>query len=103
MDVQALKNKIINGQLTDAELLDLLSGKTSASEAPVKSSFLKDILKGFIEGYTAPMMWKITMEFVLILAIITGVILLSYAGRMEAMVTAVMLAAILGFLFGKMK
>ncbi len=104
MDTQTIKQKILSGEMTDVELKDLISNKANSSHTRKHNSgFLKTILKGFIEGYTAPNMYRATLEALLILLIITGVVILSYVGRIDAIVTSVLLAFVLGFLFGKFK
>ena len=104
MDTQAIKQKILAGEMTDDQLSNLLGNKSNNTHAHKQGgSFLKTILKGFIEGYTAPNMWRLTLEFILILLVVAGIIFLSYAGRIDAMVTSVLLAFVLGFLFGKIK
>lgn len=104
MDTQAIKQKILKGEMTDEEFSNLLDNKFNNLHSHKRSgSFLKTILKGFIEGYTAPNMWRLTLEFVLILLVVVGIVCLSYAGRIDAMVTSVLLAFVLGFLFGKIK
>jgi hypothetical protein len=98
MNTQELKQKIVNGQISDVELSKLLPKSGSR-----KSSFFKDLLKGFIEGYTIPNLWKIALESLLILVILIGAITLSFAGKMDNTTTAVLLSAVLGFLFGKIR
>jgi hypothetical protein len=99
MDTKTVKEQIISGKLSDSELSSLL-GKGSM---PRKGSFLKTIMKGFIDGYTAPNMLRMSLEAVLIFSVIAGTIFLSYAGQLNMMITAVLLAFVLGFLFGKIK
>lgn len=101
MDTQAIKQKILTGEITDEELSNLLANNSHPRKQD--GSFLKTILKGFIEGYTAPNMWRLTLEAILIFFVIVGIVFLSYAGRIDAMVTSVLLAFVLGFLFGKIK
>ena len=103
MDTQTIKQKILAGEMTDGELASLLGNKTNLNTHKQGGSFLKTILKGFVEGYTTPNMWRLTLEFILILLVVAGIIFLSYAGRIDAMVTSVLLAFVLGFLFGKIK
>ena len=100
MDTKSLKEKIINGQISDEELSALLGNNKHVRS---KGSFLRNILKGFIDGYTVPNMWKTFFESFLILVIIIGAIILSYTGKMDNMITAVLLSSVLGFLFGKIK
>ena len=103
MDTQAIKQKIMKGELTDDELSNLLNKPNNALIRKRGGSFMKNILKGFIEGYTAPNMWRLTLEAILIFLVVAGVVFLSYAGRIDTTITAVLLAFVLGFLFGKIK
>lgn len=103
MDIQALKQKIINGQVSDEELSNLLVNATNNTHSRRKGSFFKDILRGFSEVYTTPNIWRSTMESILILVIIVGIVILSYNGRIDATITSIFLASVLGFLFGKIK
>jgi lipopolysaccharide export LptBFGC system permease protein LptF len=103
MDPQTLKQRIIDGEMTDAELQDLLNVKLVSQPKKQGGGFLKTILKGFLEGYTAPNMWRMTLEAILILMVILGVVFLSYNGRIDGVVSSVILAFVLGFLFGKIK
>ncbi|MBA2614100.1 MAG: hypothetical protein H0U95_19210 [Bacteroidetes bacterium] len=100
MDVQSLKQKIIDGKITDTELSNLLG---SSKQSHSKSNLLKNIFKGYSEAVTIPNLWKTTLESLLILVVIVGAIILSYSGKMDNTITAVLLAAVLGFLFGKLK
>ena len=104
MDIQTIRQRILEGDLSDKELSVILNEPDNHTHARTKGgSFLKTILKGFIEVYTAPNMWRLTLEAILILIVVVGIIILSYAGRIEAMITSVLLAFVLGFLFGKIK
>lgn len=103
MDIQTFKQKIINGQMSERELQYLAESYTHGPTPEKERSFLKDILKGFIDGYTAPNLWKTTMESILILVVIVSVVVLSYAGKIDTTVTSALLASVLGFLFGKIK
>jgi hypothetical protein len=100
MDVQTIKQKIISGDMTDQEILNLFGG--TRAHKP-KGNFLKTILKGYIDAYTAPTIWRFTLQAILILLVVTGTVLLSYQGKIDSTITAVFLAFILGFLFGKFK
>lgn len=93
-----IKEKIIMGEMTEDELTRLLS-----NQPPRKGSFLKTLIKGVNEGYTIPMMQKALLVSMLTLAIITGAIIQSYNNKMDYTVTAVLLAAVLGYLFGKIR
>lgn len=99
MDAAAIKQKILAGEMSEIELADLLGSKSHKQGG----SFLKTILKGFLEGYTAPIMWRLTLEMILIFLVIAGVITLSILGKIDATITSVLLAFVLGFLFGKIK
>lgn len=103
MDTQTIKNRILSGDISEGELEKLLADKSDSHVHKQKGSFLKTILKGFIDAYTAPNMWRLTLQAVIICLVIIGIVILSYAGRIDAMQTAVLLAFILGFLFGKIK
>ena len=103
MDIQNLKQKIKDGQIGDEELLQLLGGNSSNGHTRRKSGFMQNILKGFIDGYSTPNLWRAIMESTLIFVVIVGVVILTYADKMDTMITAVMLSSILGFLFGKRK
>jgi lipopolysaccharide export LptBFGC system permease protein LptF len=101
MDAQIIKQKILTGEMTDNELSSLLGNNSHSRKQG--GNFLKTILKGFIDGYTAPNMWRLALEFILILFVVIGIIVLSYSGRIDATITSVLMAFILGFLFGKIK
>jgi hypothetical protein len=104
METQSVKQKILKGEMTDEELSGLLNGKNNNAHSHRQGgSFLKTILKGFIEGYTAPNMWRLTLEAILILVVILGIVILSYTGRIDSIITSVLLSFVLGFLFGKIK
>ena len=98
MDIQNLKQKIKEGQITDEELSQLLE-----SAALGKGNFIQNILKGFIDGYTTPNLWKLILESFLIFVVVAAVSILAYAGKMDTMISAVILSSVLGFLFGKIK
>jgi hypothetical protein len=100
MDAKTIKQQIISGDLSEDELSALLNKGNSSTK---RGGFLKTILKGFIEGYTAPNMWRMTLEAILLFSVIMGIILLSYAGHLNMMITSVLFAFVLGFLFGKIK
>ncbi|MEI8136015.1 MAG: hypothetical protein WCH21_01690 [Bacteroidota bacterium] len=101
MNIQTLKQKIRDGNISDAELEALIGTGNKHSRA--KGNFLKSIIKGYTDAVTVPNMWKATLESLLILIIIIGAIILSYSGKMDNTITAVLLAAVLGFLFGKLR
>ena len=99
-----LKEKILKGEMTDEDLLHLFVDKTPAGHHRKQhGSFFKAILKGFIDVYTAPNMWRLSLEAFLIFMVIAGIIFLSDTGHIDAMITSVLFAFILGFLFGKIK
>lgn len=98
MDAKTVKEKIINGLITEEELSKLLTSKASH-----KGSFLKTLLKGVNEGYIIPSIQKTMFESFLILTIITGIIILSYHNKMDNTITAALLATVLGYLFGKIR
>jgi hypothetical protein len=104
MDIKTLKSKIQNGEISDVELMDLLAQNLNkTNDEHERGGFLNTILKGFVDGYTTPNMLRATIEGLLLIIIIIGIIILSYAGRIDSMITAVLFAFILGFLFGKIK
>ena len=102
MDTSTLKQKIADGLISDEELSKLLDNR-SAPPHFKKRNYLKNILDGFIEGYTTPNLWRSGLDAVLLLSIITGIVILCYAGKLEPDISMIFLASILGFLFGKMK
>ncbi|HWY11307.1 MAG TPA: hypothetical protein VN026_08280 [Bacteroidia bacterium] len=101
MDTQTLKQKIKDGNLSDTELEAIIGNNNKHHRG--KGNFLKSILKGYTDAVTVPNMWKATLESLLILIVIIGAIILSYSGKMDNTITAVLLAAVLGFLFGKLR
>ncbi len=103
MDITSIKQKIKDGVISDDELLKMLGSGSYSSHSKKSGSFLKNILKGFIDGYTTPNILRIVLESILIFIVITALTILSYMGKMETNVTAVLLSSILGFLFGKIK
>ena len=102
MDPITLKQKISDGSISDADLAALLEEKTPGHHK-VKRNYLKNILDGFIEGYTTPNLWRSVLDTLLILFIIVGVVILCFVQIMDISVGGIFLASILGFLFGKMK
>lgn len=100
MDAQTLKQRILKGEMSDEEISKLLMNKAPRKQ---NGTFMKTVLAGFIDGYATPQLWKIIISGILFLSIIVGIIILSYAGKIDAMVTSILLAFILGFLFGKVK
>ena len=102
MDFEAIKQKIINGEMTNEELSKLFVNKP-VNTRKQKSTFLSSILKGFIDGYVEPHFWKMILEISLIFTVVVAVVLLSFFGKIDATVTSVLLSLVLGFLFGKMK
>ena len=104
MDAPTIKQKIIKGEMTDEELSTLLGNKTNNVHHHKQSgNFLKTILEGFIDGYTAPNMWRLALEAFLVFFVTVGIVFLSYTGRVDTMGTSILLAFVLGFLFGKIK
>jgi hypothetical protein len=98
MDAKAVKEKILNGLMSDEELAGLMAG-----HQPRKRSLVNTILKGVNDSYIVPTMQKVLLESILILAIVIGAVILSYNGKLDMPVTAALLAAVLGYLFGKIK
>ncbi|MBI1837802.1 MAG: hypothetical protein HYR91_11125 [Flavobacteriia bacterium] len=103
MDIQAIKDKILKGDLSESELLEILKKITPPPIKKRSGNFLKTLLTGFIEGYSKPIIWKLILEAILIFVVIVSTVILSYFGKIDATVTAVVLAFVLGFLFGKIK
>lgn len=101
MDTQALKQKILSGEMSDTEFSNLI--KNGSHTRKPGGNFLKTILKGFIQGYTAPNMYRATLEALLILLVIVGIVILAYTGRIDSTISSVLIAFVLGFLFGKLK
>ena len=102
MDATTLKQKIANGLISDEELSKLLADRPLYSHSK-KNSFLKNILSGFIEGYTTPNLWRSVFDTALLLSIIISIVVLCYTGKIESNIAIIFLAFILGFLFGKIK
>lgn len=102
MNAETLKEKISSGEISDSELLKAFE-HTSGTRSKGKSSFLKTVIQGYIDGYTTPQLWRVMLESILISMVVTGVVILAYANKVDATVAAVMLAFVLGFLFGKIK
>ncbi len=100
MDTKSIKEKIASGQITDEEISTLL-GENKKNHR--RGNFLKTLVKGYTEAYTVPNMYKTTLEAILIFVVLLGGMLLSYAGKMDNTITAVLFAAVLGFLFGKLR
>jgi hypothetical protein len=101
MNTTELKQKISDG-ISDEELQKFLSNVNSAPHKR-KRNYVKNLVDGFIEGYTVPSLWRSVIEAILLLFIIAGVILLCFVHIMDISVGGIFLASILGFLFGKMK
>ena len=104
MDIQDVKQKILTGEMTDEELVKLLSPKkTSSTSKKSGSGFLSTVLKGFQEGFAEPYLWRIILQLSLLFVIVLVITFLSYNGKIDAMITSVLLSFVLGFLFGKIK
>lgn len=103
MDSQTIKQRILSGDMSDEELSALIKSRVESHPRKQSGGFLKTILKGFIDAYTAPSMWRLALEASLIFIVICGIIFLSYADKIDAMITSVLLSFVLGFLFGKIK
>lgn len=99
MDIQDIKQKIANGEFSDEELSKLFSHPKTNPKS--RGGFLKTILKGFIDGYTTPQLYRAIMETILILLVVVGVVLLTWIGRLDTTLCAVFLSLVLGYLFGK--
>ena len=104
MDIQDVKQKILTGEMTDDELVKLLSPKkTSSTSKKSDSGFLSTVLKGFQEGFAEPYLWRMILQLSLLFVIVLVITFLSYNGKIDAMITSVLLSFVLGFLFGKIK
>jgi hypothetical protein len=102
MNVETIKQKILKGELTDEELTSLLKLK-SISQRSQRSPFLKTIFKAFIDGYAEPHLWRLILELSLIIILVLAVVFLAYLEIIDAVVSVVIFAFVLGFIFGKMK
>ena len=102
MDVSTLKQKISDGLISDEELSKLL-GNHPGPPHNKKSNYLKNILDGFIDGYTTPNLWRYALDAILIFSIITSIVILCYAEKIEPSIAMIFLSSVLGFLFGKIK
>jgi hypothetical protein len=103
MDIQAVKQKIIKGEISDDELAKLLIHKAPSQPRREKPTFLNTILKGFVDGYAEPHLWRLILEISLIFVVVLAVVLLAYSGKIDSTIAVVLLAFVLGFIFGKMK
>lgn len=102
MDAATLKQKIADGLISDEELSKLLGNNVSHTHSK-KGNYLKNILDGFIDGYTVPNLWRSAFDAVLIFSIIISIVVLCYTEKIESSIAMVFLASVLGFLFGKIK
>ena len=100
MDLNDIKNKILNNQITEEEINALLKKITPTRR---KGTFMKTLVGGIVDGYTKPMILKLVIESILIFLIVVSVVILSYVGKIDTTVTMIMLAFVLGFLFGKIR
>ncbi len=100
MEMETVKKKILSGKLNDEEIIALL--KEVSTEEKGDGTFLT-IVKTLIKSYLLPRMWKLIIEAVLIISAITVIFILSYSGRINETVTAVLMAFSLGFLFGRIR
>ncbi len=101
MELQEIKNKIINNQISQEEIIKLLDS------LPVnrtrKGNLMKNLIKGYVDTYTVPNMLKLALETCLIFSVVVGIVILSYKGIIDPAITAVLIAFLLGFLFGKIR
>ena len=100
MDIQAIKQRILKGEMTDEELAKLFVNKTNHKQS---GSFLKTVLQGVDESYTNPLKWRMILNASLLVIIIIAIVFLSYSGKIDTMVTTILLSFVLGYLFGKIK
>lgn len=101
MGVQDVKQKNLTGEMTDEELVKLFSLKKTSTTS--NSTFLTTVLKGFQEGYAEPHLWRIILQISLLFVIVLVIAFLSYNGKIDLMITSVLLSFVLGYLFGKIK
>lgn len=99
MNVEEIKKRLLSGEMLDQEFLDLLNKPAQKKKS---GGFFKTLLTGFLKGYTEPQMLRIMLEALLLFIIIIGTIFLSYHNKIDMVVTSVLMAFILGFLFGKL-
>ncbi len=102
MNIEEIKSKIINNQMSQEEIIKLLDAVPAISKVK-RTGLMKNIIKGYIDTYTVPNMLKLTLEASLIFVVIVAVVILSYRGSIDSSITAVLIAFLLGFLFGKIK
>jgi hypothetical protein len=100
MDIQAIKKRIVSGEITDEEFTRLM---TPAPVKNHKTGFMSNVLKGIKEGYTEPMLFRALMEFLLLLVLITSLVILTYTGVLSTETGALLLAVFTGFLFGRIR
>ena len=102
MEMQEIKNKIISNQLSQEEIIKLLETIPAVNKTK-RGSLMKNLIKGYVDTYTVPNMLKLTLEASLIFVVVVGIVILSYKGSIDPNVTAILIAFLLGFLFGKIK
>jgi len=100
MEMETIKKKILSGKLKEEEIVALLEEVTK--EDKEDGTFLT-VVKTLIKSYLMPRMWKLIIETVLIISAIAVIAILSYSGRINETVTAVLMAFSLGFLFGRIR
>ncbi len=100
MEIETIKNKILSGKLTEDEIVSLLEEVTNENKG---ETTFRAIINGLIKSYLMPRMWKLIIETVLIVSAIAAIFVLSYTGRIDTTVTAVLMAFSLGFLFGRIR
>lgn len=101
MDAQTIKEKILAGKMTDEELSALLT-RTNTRKSKPPGTF-QSIIKNLVDAYTGPKIWKLLLETILIISVITAILILTYSGRIDGGVTAILMTFSLGFLFGKIQ
>lgn len=102
MNSSEFKQKIKDDLISDEELDHLLNRKQQ-NHSTKRGGLVNNLIKGYIDGVSTPQLWKVVLESTLIFAIIVGVVFLSYVDKLDTAVSSVILAGVLGFIFGKMK
>jgi hypothetical protein len=100
MNAHTIREKILKEEISDKDLAEMLGQNTHSSR---KGGFFKTLIKGFIDVYTTPNIYRTIAETLLIILIIAGIVILSLTGHIDSVISSVLFAFILGFLFGKIK
>ncbi len=102
MDIKDFKEKILDSDISREELASLLD-HTSHRQPARRHGLLNTLFKGYVEGYAKPNLYRLILESVVVLACVTGVVILTYIGRVDGVISIVLLAFLLGFVLGKMR